>query len=100
MANLWLILIGGITYLVGSIPATEYRLKGEFEWNRHKVFSVLGSQIVGRVIGLALCLIPIYLLAPRAFLFLLPGILLAFPRHISRFRAYLQELKTYVGNAS
>jgi glycerol-3-phosphate acyltransferase PlsY len=86
--------------LVAAILATEYRLKGEFEWSHRKVFSVLGSQIVGRVIGLALCLIPIYLLAPQAFLFLMPGISLAFPRHISRFRAYLQELKGHVANTS
>jgi glycerol-3-phosphate acyltransferase PlsY len=80
--------------LVITILATEYRIRGQLEWNRRKLFSVLGSQILGRVIGLALCLIPIYFLAPKAFLFLLPGIFLAFPRHVSRVRAYLNELKT------
>jgi acyl-phosphate glycerol 3-phosphate acyltransferase len=82
--------------LVVAILATEYRMRGKFEWDRRKILSVLGSQILGRVIGLSLCLIPIYLMAPDTFLFLLPGILLAFPRHISRVKAYIHEFKKSV----
>ena len=78
--------------LVITILATEYRIRGKLEWSRRKIFSALGSQILGRVIGLALCLIPIYFLAQESFLFLLPGILLAFPRHVNRLRTYLHEL--------
>ena len=84
--------------LIFTILAVEYRIKGQLEWSRRIIFSVLGSQILGRVIGLAFCLIPIYFLAQEAFLFLLPGILLAFPRHVSRVRAYLHELKLHGDN--
>jgi len=77
--------------MLAAILATEYRLNGRLEGGFRKVFSVLGSQIVGRVIGLAFCLIPMYFLAPQAFLYLLPGIALAFPKNVSRLRAYLLE---------
>jgi glycerol-3-phosphate acyltransferase PlsY len=85
--------------LIITILATEHRIRGRLEWSRRKIFSALGSQILGRVIGLTLCLIPIYFLAKEAFLFLLPGILLSFPRNISRVRAYLHELKGQNNNA-
>ena len=77
--------------MFAAILATEYRLKGKLEGGFRKTFSVLGSQILGRVIGLAFCLIPMYFLAPQAFFYLLPAIALAFPRNVSRLRAYLQE---------
>jgi acyl-phosphate glycerol 3-phosphate acyltransferase len=77
--------------MLAAILATEYRLNGRLERGFRKIFSVLGSQIVGRVIGLAFCLIPMYFLAPQAFLYLLPGIALAFPKNVSRLRAYLLE---------
>lgn len=77
--------------MLAAILATEYRLNGKLEGGFRKIFSVLGSQIVGRVIGLAFCLIPMYFLAPQAFLYLLPGIALAFPKNVSRLRAYLLE---------
>ena len=79
--------------MFAAIIATEYRMKGKLEGGFRKTFSVLGSQIVGRVIGLAFCLIPMYFLAPHAFLYLLPGIALAFPKNVSRLRAYLQEFR-------
>lgn len=85
--------------LVTTILVTEYKIRGRLEWNRRKIFAALGSQILGRVIGLAFCLFPIYFLAQDVFLFLLPGILLAFPRHISRVKAYLHELKGQGNNA-
>lgn len=85
--------------LIVTILTTEYRMRGQLEWSRRNIFSILGSQILGRVIGLAFCLIPIYFLAQEAFLHLLPGILLAFPRHVSRVRAYLSELKEHGNNA-
>jgi glycerol-3-phosphate acyltransferase PlsY len=77
--------------MLAAILATEYRLNGKLEGGFRKIFSVLGSQIVGRVIGLAFCLIPMYFLAPQAFFYLLPGIALAFPKNVSRLRAYLLE---------
>jgi glycerol-3-phosphate acyltransferase PlsY len=77
--------------MLAAILATEYRLNGKLGGGFRNIFSVLGSQIVGRVIGLAFCLIPMYFLAPQAFLYLLPGIALAFPKNVSRLRAYLLE---------
>ena len=77
--------------MFAAILATEYRLKGKLEGGFRKTFSVLGSQILGRVIGLAFCLIPMYFLASQAFFYLLPAIALAFPKNVSRLRAYLQE---------
>jgi len=77
--------------MFAAILATEYRLKGKLEGGFRKTFSVFGSQILGRVIGLCFCLIPMYLLAPHSFLYLLPGIALALPKNISRLKAYLQD---------
>ena len=77
--------------MFAAILATEYRLKGKLEGGFRKTFSILGSQILGRVIGLCFCLIPMYLLAPHSFLYLLPGIALALPKNISRLKAYLQD---------
>jgi len=77
--------------MFAAILATEYRLKGKLEGGFRKTFSVFGSQILGRVIGLCFCLIPMYLLAPHSFLYLLPGIALAIPKNISRLKAYLQD---------
>ena len=77
--------------MFAAILATEYRLKGKLEGGFRKTFSVFGSQFLGRVIGLCFCLIPMYLLAPHSFLYLLPGIALALPKNISRLKAYLQD---------
>ena len=77
--------------MFAAILATEYRLKGKLEGGFRKTFSVFGSQILGRVIGLCFCLIPMYLLAPHSFLYLLPGIALALPKNISRLKVYLQD---------
>ena len=79
--------------MLAAILATEYRLKGRLEGGFRRVFTTLGSQILGRVIGLSLCLIPMYLLAPHVFLYLLPGIALALPKNVSRLRTYLKESK-------
>ena len=77
--------------MFAAILATECRLKGRLEGGFRRLFNTLGSQILGRVIGLCFCLIPMYLLAPHSFLYLLPGIALALPKNISRLKAYLQD---------
>ncbi|MFO8143477.1 MAG: glycerol-3-phosphate acyltransferase [Dehalococcoidales bacterium] len=79
--------------MLAAILATEYGTKGRIEGGFRKVFHALGAQILGRVIGLSFCLIPMYFLAPGAFLYLLPGIGLALPKNISRLRGYLQKSK-------
>jgi len=85
-----------LVVMLTAILATEYRMKGKLEGGFRKTFSVFGSQILGRVIGLAFCLIPMYFLAPHAFLYLLPGIALAFPKNVSRLRSYIQEFRHQV----
>jgi len=79
-----------------TILAVEYLFKRKLDWNLRGVLSVLGSQLLGRVIGMAVCLIPLYFLEPRT-LYVLPAILLAFVRHIDRLRAYLSGLSTSLG---
>ena len=79
--------------MLAAILATEYAMKGRIEGGFRKVFRTLGAQILGRVIGLSFCLIPMYFLAPGSFLYLLPGIGLALPKNISRLRGYLKEWK-------
>jgi len=53
--------------------------------------TTLNSQILGRVIGMAFCLLPIYLIAPQFFLFLIPAIALSLLRHGDRLLGYLSK---------
>lgn len=67
------------------IHKSERNFRNLFSW------TTLNSQISGRVIGMALCFVPLYFLIPQAFLYLLLAIGLSFLRHGDRLLKYLKK---------
>ncbi len=87
-------LIGLGTFLL-SIFLIQHLLVGKINWGKFSgVFKVAGSQIVGRLVGLALALVAIYLFSPEIFLPTLAAVVLVFIKHIERIKAYIAELRT------
>ncbi len=70
-------------------------LMGKSERGFRKLFSIstLNSQILGRIIGMVLCLIPLYWLTPQFFLYFLPALAFSFIRHRDRLLVYVKRLK-------
>ncbi len=88
----------GLGVLILSIILAQYLLVGRINWGRFsEVFSVIGSQIVGRVIGLAVALVPIYFFGLEVFLPALAAMHLVWIRHVGRVRAYIRDLRASGG---
>lgn len=79
-----------------SIWVTEAVLismgKSKVEWRKLFSISTLNSQILGRIIGMFLCILPLYLLVPGVLICLLPAILLSLLRHGGRLWEYLKVM--------
>jgi len=67
------------------IHKSERNFGNLFSW------TTLNSQILGRVIGMVLCFVPIYFLAPQFFLYVFPAIVLSLIRHSDRLKNYLNK---------
>lgn len=93
----WVLLLICFLVVVLVILITEYLEKRKLSWHFRNLFSVVGSNILGRVIGMVICLAPAYLLTPPNFfpswlvLPILPAILLSFLAHYGRLREYLKK---------
>jgi len=86
------LLIWGGT-LILSIIVAQYLLIGKMDWSRlSAVFSVLGAQVVGRVAGMGIALVPLYFFDPQLFFPVLATTILILIRHIDRVRVYIREL--------
>jgi acyl-phosphate glycerol 3-phosphate acyltransferase len=96
----WLSVFVCLGVVLVAIFLTELLMKRKLELNWQRLLSVTGSQVLGRYIGIVICLIPLYFLMPRelfpAFplLSILPAALLSFWKHIERLRGYLEGVKT------
>ena len=76
-----------------SIIAAQYALVGRMDWSRPSAaFSVIGTQVVGRVVGMGIALVPLYFFDPRLLFPALAATILILVRHIDRVRVYLKEL--------
>jgi len=73
-----------------SIFAAQYILIGKI--NRKAFFSILGTQVVGRVAGMGVALVPLYFFDHRLLFPALAATILILIRHIDRVRVYLREL--------
>ena len=72
----------------------HYLVAGRINWGKFsEVFSVVGSQIVGRVAGLALAVVAIYFYSPEIFFPVLAGMVLVLIKHIGRVKVYIRELR-------
>ena len=86
-------IIGLAAFLI-SIFLVHYLLVGRINWRRSsEVFSIAGSQIMGRVVGLIVVLIILYLFGTQIFYPTMAGIILVLIKHIDRVKAYVGELR-------
>ena len=76
--------------VVASIFAAQYILAGRI--SRRAAPSVLGTQVLGRIVGMGAALVPLYFFDHRLFPPVLAATILILIRHIDRVRVYLREL--------
>ena len=81
---IWCVTVGA------SIFAAQYALMGKI--NRKAFFSILGTQVVGRVVGMGIALVPLYFFDHRLLFPALAATIIILIRHIDRVRDYLREL--------
>lgn len=83
--------IWGGTVLL-SIFAAQYLMTGKINWKSgSKLFSVIGDQVVGRVAGIAIALVPLYFFDPKLFFPVLAATILVLVRHIQRVKGHIRE---------
>lgn len=71
----------------------EQLLVGKIKWGKVEgLFSIVGSQIVGRVIGMVVALAPIYFLDSSLFFPILAATVLVIIKHVERVRNYMKNL--------
>ena len=90
------LLVWGGTVVV-SIIAAQYALIGKIDWSRF--FSVLGTQVVGRVAGMGIALVPLYFFDPKLLFPVLAATVLILIRHIDRVRIYVRHIPNLKGKA-
>ena len=83
--------IWGGTVLL-SIFVAQYLMTGKVNWKSgSKLFSVIGDQVVGRVAGIAIALVPLYFFDPQLFFPILAATILVLVRHVQRVKGHLRE---------
>jgi len=88
-----LFFVWGGVILVSTFLAQNL-LVGKIDWSKFpQVFSVLGTQIVGRVGGIIIALVPLYFLNSQFFLPITAATFLLVIKHIARVKNYIGELK-------
>lgn len=88
-------LIWGGTVILAIILA-QYLLIAKINWGKFsEVFSVIGSQVVGRVGGIVASLVPLYFFNPGLFLPIVAATILTLIKHIERVKAYIGELPNH-----
>lgn len=94
----WVSLFVCLAVVLSVIFLTEFFMKKKLEKGFKNLFSVTGSQTLGRFIGLIVCLLPLHFLMPKelfpAFplLPILPAAILAYEAHINKLIKYLKEI--------
>jgi glycerol-3-phosphate acyltransferase PlsY len=70
-------------------------LEKKINWQKFsEIFSILGTQITGRMTGLILALIPLYFYNPQIFLPIAAGTVLLLIKNVPRFEEYFKNLKS------
>jgi len=93
------LLVWGLPIIFLSILAQlileKKGLEKKINWQKFsKIFSILGTQIAGRMAGLILTLIPLYFYNPQIFLPIAAGTALLLIKNIPRFEEYFKSLKS------
>ncbi len=77
-----------------SIFLAEHILIGRWRPNStHKIISVIGTQIPGRLIGLGVALLPIYFFDPRLLFPVLGPTILVYIKHADKIRTLIREAR-------
>jgi len=77
--------------LTELIMKKRIELKGNFKEKIKNLFSIFISQIFGRVIGIAMAAISVYLLYPQVFKIVFPAAILVGIKHIKRTKDFLKK---------
>jgi len=77
--------------LTELIMKKRIELKGNFKEKIKNLFSIFISQVFGRVIGIAMAAISVYLLYPQVFKIVFPAAILAGIKHIKRTKDFLKK---------
>jgi hypothetical protein len=76
--------------LIAQIILEKMGREEKINWkNFSDLFSILGKQMIGRMIGLALAIIPLYFYNPQIFLPAAGGTILLLIKNIPRLKGYL-----------
>jgi glycerol-3-phosphate acyltransferase PlsY len=76
--------------LIAQVILEKMGREEKINWkNFSDLFSILGKQMIGRMIGLALALIPLYFYNPQIFLPAAGGTILLLIKNIPRLKGYL-----------
>jgi len=88
-----LLVIGLAIFLTELIMKKQIKLEGTFKEKLKNLFSVFISQVLGRVIGIVLAAILIYVLWPETFKIVFGATILAGIKHIKRTKTFLEAQK-------
>ena len=77
--------------LTELIMKKRIELKGNFKEKIKNLFSIFISQVFGRVIGIAMAAISVYLLYPQVFKIVFPAAILVGIKHIKRTKDFLKK---------
>ena len=78
-----------LTIFFAELVMSQKLIRDKTRW-----FAIIGSQLLGRVVGIGLSLIPIYFIEPALFLPVLVATILILVKHIDRLKAYIRGLDT------
>jgi glycerol-3-phosphate acyltransferase PlsY len=82
--------------IVLSIIAAQYVLVGKPNWKRFSnFFSILGSQDLGRIVGIGIALVPLYFFDPQIFFPILAATILVLIKHTDRIKVLLRESREH-----
>lgn len=80
--------------MISSILLSQYILERGIAWNSFsRIFSVIGRQATGRVIGLYTALIPLYFFDPEVFFPVLSATVIVLVKHADTIRLFLNKIK-------
>lgn len=95
----WKLILITLGVLPFSILIAEFLLKKEIKLEGNlvpkikKLFFILISQVIGRVIGIVAAIVIAYFVDRRVLLIILPAAILALIKHIKRTKKYAEALK-------
>lgn len=88
-----LVVIGPSIFLTELIMRKGIRLEGTTKEKTKKLFSIFISQVLGRVIGIVISAVLVYLLYPQAFKILFGATILSGIKHVKRTKTFLETQK-------